>query len=150
MGASPDGFVHDPMESPTDGLIEIKYVSLNSGETLRDALLRKHICKLVEGQNITIHRNHGSCTGPLVHTYKMVHLNFKTQLYFIKGGRKLTKAQTTTKMPLALFVLLIKECSIKNTVVFNPLHKPFNMDSKVCSGSCLIKFPLRGLYFLFQ
>ena len=58
LGASPDGFVHDPVESPTDGLIEIKYVSLNSGETLRDALLRKHICKLVEGQKITIDRNH--------------------------------------------------------------------------------------------
>ena len=58
LGASPDGFVHDPVESPTDGLIEIKCVSLNSGETVRDALLRKHICKLVEGQNITINRNH--------------------------------------------------------------------------------------------
>ena len=57
MGASPEGFVHDPVESPTDGVIEIKYVSLNSRETLRDALLRKHICELVEGQNI-INRNH--------------------------------------------------------------------------------------------
>ena len=58
MGANPEGFVHDPVGSPTDGLIEIKYVSLNSRETLRDALLRKRICKLVEGQNITINRNH--------------------------------------------------------------------------------------------
>lgn len=57
LGASPDCFVHDPVETQPDGLIEIKYVSLNSGETLRDALLRKHICKL-EGQNITINRNH--------------------------------------------------------------------------------------------
>ena len=58
LGASPDGFVHDPVESPTDGLIEIKYVSLNSGETLRDALLRKHIRKLFKGQRITVNRNH--------------------------------------------------------------------------------------------
>ena len=58
LGSSPDGLVHDPLESSSDGLVEAKYITVNSGETLRDALLRKGICKLVGGQKMTINRNH--------------------------------------------------------------------------------------------
>ena len=52
MGSSPDGLVHDPLESSYDGLVEAKHITVNSWETLRDALLRKGICKLVGGQKM--------------------------------------------------------------------------------------------------
>ena len=57
LGSSPDGLVNDPLESPPDGLIEVKHVVLQNGEPLKVALLRKGICKLVDG-HMSINRNH--------------------------------------------------------------------------------------------
>lgn len=45
LGASPDGLVHDPSASDSEGLIEVKYVQTSKDETLEKALLRKSICK---------------------------------------------------------------------------------------------------------
>ena len=57
LGSSPDGLVNDPLESPPDGLIEVKHIAFQQGETLQDALIRRGICKLVE-DHMSINRNH--------------------------------------------------------------------------------------------
>ena len=57
LGASPDGLVHDPLECTPDGLIEVKHIVLQGGETLKAALIRKGICKMFGG-HISINRNH--------------------------------------------------------------------------------------------
>ena len=46
LGASPDGLVTDPSHRSPHGIIEAKNVTVKDGETLKDALLRKSICKM--------------------------------------------------------------------------------------------------------
>ena len=48
LGASPDGLVTDPSRSNPFGLIEAKNVIVQDGETLKDALVRKSVCKMSE------------------------------------------------------------------------------------------------------
>ena len=86
LGSSPDGLVHDPLESSSDGLVEAKYITVNSGETLRDALLGKGICKLVGGQKMTININHQ-------YFYQVHQQMFCTKKYWtdfvVKGGSEI-------------------------------------------------------------
>ena len=53
---SPDGLVHVPLECCPDGLIEVKHIILQGGETLKAALITKGIYKMLEGC-ISINRN---------------------------------------------------------------------------------------------
>ena len=46
LGASPDGLVTDPSHRSSHGIIGAKNVTVKDGETLKDALLRKSICKM--------------------------------------------------------------------------------------------------------
>ena len=75
-----------PLESSSDGLVEAKYFTVNSGETLRDALLGKGICKLVGGQKMTININHQ-------YFYQVHQQMFCTKKYWtdfvVKGGSEI-------------------------------------------------------------
>ena len=46
LGASPDGLVTDPSHRSSHGIIGAKNVTVKDGETLKNALLRKSICKM--------------------------------------------------------------------------------------------------------
>ena len=58
LGASPDGLVTDPsnLRSP-HGIIQAKNAILKDGETLKDALIRKSICKMSD-TDLKVHRSH--------------------------------------------------------------------------------------------
>ena len=57
LGASPDGIVTDPTAVEPKGILEMKYIQTEKGESLKDALLRKHICVKDEDQ-VHINCNH--------------------------------------------------------------------------------------------
>ena len=87
LGASPDGLVYDPLANSSDGLIKVKRIMLQNGETLKLALKRKGICK-VEGHYLSINRSH--------QYYFQIHQQMfcyhKTWTDFVvKGGNELYK-----------------------------------------------------------
>ena len=57
LGASPDGLVTDPSRSNPYGVIEAKNILVKDGETLKDALVRKSVCKR-SGIGLKVNNNH--------------------------------------------------------------------------------------------
>ena len=57
MGASPDGLVTDPSKRSPHGIIEAKNVIVKDGETLKDALIRKSICKMSD-TGLKVNKSH--------------------------------------------------------------------------------------------
>ena len=60
LGASPDGLVADPsksIKSSPHGIIEAKNVIVKDGETLKDALIRKSICKMSD-TGLKVNKSH--------------------------------------------------------------------------------------------
>ena len=56
LGASPDRIIHLPTQS-SPGVLEMKYIKVKSGETLKDVLLKQSICKQHETSLIN-NKNH--------------------------------------------------------------------------------------------
>ena len=57
LGASPDGLVKDPASEDAEGLLEMKYVQRKEPELLREALVRKRVCRMANGK-LMLNRNH--------------------------------------------------------------------------------------------
>jgi hypothetical protein len=57
LGASPDCLVTNPPSGEAEGLLEMKYVQRKEPELLGEALIRKRICRMANG-NLTMNRNH--------------------------------------------------------------------------------------------
>lgn len=87
LGASPDGLVRDPLECTPDGLIEVKHILLQGGETLKDAPIRKGICKMFEGP-ISINRNHQYYFQ--IHQQMLCCFRIWTD-FIVKGGTEMYK-----------------------------------------------------------
>ena len=56
LGASPDRIIHLPTQS-NPGVLEMKYIQVKSGETLKDVLLKQSICKQHE-TGLILNKNH--------------------------------------------------------------------------------------------
>ena len=56
LGASPDRIIHLPTHS-NPGVLEMKYIQVKSGETLKDVLLKQSICKQHE-TGLILNKNH--------------------------------------------------------------------------------------------
>ena len=56
LGASPDRIIHLPTQS-IPGVLEMKYIRVKSGETLKDVLLKQSICKQHE-TSLILNKNH--------------------------------------------------------------------------------------------
>lgn len=57
LGASPDCLVTDPSRSSPHGIIEAKNVIVKDGETLKDALIQKSICKMSD-TGLKVNKSH--------------------------------------------------------------------------------------------
>ena len=57
LAASPDGIVSDPTSNPSEGMLEMKYIQMKQGETLKDTLIRKRVCIYHKGE-IVVNPNH--------------------------------------------------------------------------------------------
>lgn len=57
LAASPDGLVSDPTVDDDKGLLEMKYIQTEKGESLDQALLRKQMC-IRSGNGICMNRSH--------------------------------------------------------------------------------------------
>ena len=55
FGASPDRIIHLPTHS-NPGVLDMKYIQVKSGETLKDVLLKQSICKQHE-TGLTLSKN---------------------------------------------------------------------------------------------
>ena len=57
LGASPDGLITDPSKCNPYGIIEAKNVIVKDGETLKDALIRKSVCKMSDA-GLKVNKSH--------------------------------------------------------------------------------------------
>ena len=57
LAASPNGLVTDPSKGNPHGIIEAKNVIVKDGETLKDALIRKSICKMSD-TGLKVNKSH--------------------------------------------------------------------------------------------
>ena len=57
FGASQDGLITDPSKCNPSGIIEAKNVIVKDGETLKDALIRKSVCKMPDA-GLKVNKSH--------------------------------------------------------------------------------------------
>ncbi|KAL9958145.1 hypothetical protein ACROYT_G035118 [Oculina patagonica] len=60
LGASPDKIIHLPTQSDP-GVLEMKYIQVKPGQTLKDMLLKQSICREDETVEINVYRADGGC-----------------------------------------------------------------------------------------
>ena len=81
LGASPDRIIHLPTQ-PDPGILEMKYIQVKPGSTLKDVLLKQTICTKNDSGSLLLNKNHK-------YYYQLCHQMFSTKYkwgFFIAYG----------------------------------------------------------------